>query len=87
MEGPINPNGGLIICHKCGKILGRRKGIGQFAYINKDKRQHIPVDLESDNIKISCRDCKTGHIFISIKEGIGFNEEFKVKKESAPQKS
>lgn len=78
MEGPIDPNGGLVTCHKCGKPLARRKGIGKFAYLNKQGGENIPVDFDSDSAKISCRDCKAGHIFVSFREEVKANEDFSV---------
>ncbi len=76
MEGPVDPNGGLITCHQCGKPLARRKGIGKFAYLNKQGREHIPVDFDSDNIKISCRDCGAGNIYVAFHEQVTVKEDF-----------
>lgn len=75
-EGYTDPNGGLIICQQCKKPLARRKGIGKFAYLNKQGGESIPVDIESNNAKISCRDCQAGHIFLTFHEQVSVKEDF-----------
>jgi uncharacterized C2H2 Zn-finger protein len=74
IEGPVDPNGGLIKCYKCGAILGRRKGIGKYSELNKQGASPTPIDIISDKIEFRCPHCQTGDIYLVIREGIGVKD-------------